>query len=169
MRVWSRRPDRLADLERPDDKRPNGALKPDAAGEEEGIRTGARMARRMGVSPGRAQKLWFRYGHGPGPLGAVPSPHNNNAAEPGMCDTAVLHRSVRHRLSGRGGREVFSVPVSVARTCQKMGMFPRMAVENAIKDPDWRISKPPDCPERAELSVQAATTTPSAAAIAAVC
>ena len=97
-----------------------------------------------------------------GPLGAVPSPHNNNAAEPGMLDMVVPHRSVRHRLSGRGGREVF-VHVSVARTCQKRGMFPRVAVENAIKDPDWRIFKPPDRPER-ERDVLAAPAVTMAAA-----
>ncbi len=69
------------------------------------------------------------------------------------------------------GREVFSVLVSVARMCQKMGMFPRMAVERMIEDPDWHIFKPPDCPERAEWQAQTAAA-PSAAAtatIAAVC
>ena len=55
-------------------------------------------------------------------------------------------------------------PVSVARTCQKMGMFPRMAVERMIEDPDWRIFKPPDCPGRVERPVQAAAAGPSVAA-----
>ena len=93
-------------------------------------------------------------------------PPHNNAAGPGIRDTVVLHRNVRHQLSEPEGRQVFSVMVSVARTCQKVGMFPRMAVENAVKDPDWRIFKPPDCPGREELPAQAATAAPSAAAIA---
>ena len=93
-------------------------------------------------------------------------PPHNNAAELEIRDTVVLHRNVRHQLSEPGGREVFSVMVSVARTCQKVGMFPRIAVENAVKDPDWRIFKPPDCPGRAELPAQAATAAPAAAAIA---
>ena len=91
-------------------------------------------------------------------------PPHNNAAELEIRDTVVLHRNVRHQLSEPEGRQVFSVLVSVARTCQKMGMFPRMAVERMIEDPDWRIFKPPDCPERAELSVQAAAAAPPAAA-----
>ncbi|MCE2499111.1 MAG: hypothetical protein J4F28_09070, partial [Nitrosopumilaceae archaeon] len=74
---------------------------------------------------------------------------------------------VRHQLSEPGGREVFSVMVSVARTCQKMGMFPRAAVESAVRDPDWRIFKPPDCPESVERPAQAATAAPSVATIAA--
>ncbi len=76
-------------------------------------------------------------------------PPHNNAAELEIRDTVVLHRNVRHQLSEPDGRHVFSVLVSVARTCQKMGVFPRMAVERMI-DPDWRIFKPPDCPERVE-------------------
>ena len=91
-------------------------------------------------------------------------PPHNNAAELEIRDTVVLHRNVRHQLSEPEGREVFSVLVSVARTCQKMGMFPRMAVERMIEDLDWRIFKPPDCPERAELSVQATAAAPPAAA-----
>ena len=94
------------------------------------------------------------------------SPHNN-AAELEVHDTVVLHRNVCHHLSEPEGREMFSVLVSVARTCQKMGMFPRVAMERMIGDPDWRIFKPPDCPERAERSVQAATAAPSAAIVAA--
>jgi len=50
------------------------------------------------------------------------SPHNN-AAELEIRDTVVLHRNVRHQLSELEGRQVFSALVSVARTCQKMGMF----------------------------------------------
>lgn len=52
-------------------------------------------------------------------------PPHNNAAERGMRDAVVLHRSVRHRLSEPGGRHMFSVRVSVARTCQKPGMAPQ--------------------------------------------
>ena len=91
-------------------------------------------------------------------------PPHNNAAELEIRDTVVLHRNVRHQLSEPEGRHVFSVLVSVARTCQKMGIFPRMAVERMIEDPDWRIFKPPDCPERAERPVRAAAAAPSAAA-----
>ncbi len=81
----------------------------------------------------------------------------------------MLHRNVRRQLSTPEGRQVFSVLVSVARTCQKLGMFPRAAVECMIEYPDWRIFRPPDCPERAERSGQAATMTPSVVAIAAAC
>ncbi len=91
-------------------------------------------------------------------------PPHNNAAELEIRDTVVLHRNVRHQLSEPDGRHVFSVLVSVARTCQKMGVFPRMAVERMIEDPDWRIFKPPDCPERVERLVQATTAVPSVAA-----
>ena len=84
-------------------------------------------------------------------------PPHNNAAELEIRDTVVLHRNVRHQLSEPVGREVFSVLVSVARTCQKIGMFPRTAVERMIEDPDWRIFKPPDGPER---TVQAAVAAP---------
>lgn len=52
------------------------------------------------------------------------APHNN-AAERGIRDAIVLHRSVRHQLSEPGGRHMFSVRVSVARTCQKLGMAPQ--------------------------------------------
>ena len=93
-------------------------------------------------------------------------PPHNNAAELEIRDTVVLHRNVRHQLSEPEGRQVFSLLVSVARTCQKAGMFPRAAVERMIEDPDWRIFKPPDCPEQ---TMQATTTTPHAAAIAATC
>ena len=54
-----------------------------------------------------------------------------------------------------------------SRAYQKVGMFPRAAVERAIEDPDWRIFKPPDCRGRVERPVRAATAAPSAAATAA--
>ena len=95
-------------------------------------------------------------------------PPHNNAAELEVRDTVVLHRNVRHQLSKPEGREVFSVLVSVARTCQNLGMFPRVAVEHAIKDPDWRIFRPPDRMGRAERPVQAATAAPPVT-IAAAC
>ena len=60
-------------------------------------------------------------------------PPHNNAAELEIRDTAVLHRNVRHQLSESEGREVFSVLISVARTCHKQGIFPRQAVENTIR------------------------------------
>ena len=63
-------------------------------------------------------------------------PPHNNGAELEMRYTAVLHRNVRHQLSTAEGREVFSVLVSVARTCRKLGIFPRTAVECLIRDPD---------------------------------
>ena len=56
-------------------------------------------------------------------------PPHNNGAELEIRDAVVLHRNVRHQLSEPEGREVFSVLVSVARTCHKRGMFPRVAVE----------------------------------------
>ena len=67
-------------------------------------------------------------------------PPHNNGAELEIRDTAVLHRNVRHQLSTMEGREVFSVLVSVARTCRKLGIFPRTAVECLIRDPDWSCS-----------------------------
>ena len=66
-------------------------------------------------------------------------PPHNNAAELEIRDTVVLHRNVRHQLSEPEGREVFSVLISVARTCYKQGIFPRVAVENIIRNPDWSI------------------------------
>ncbi len=71
-------------------------------------------------------------------------PPHNNAAELEIRDAVVLHRNVRHQLSKPEGREVFSVLISVARTCHKQGIFPRVAVENLIRDPDWHIFKPPE-------------------------
>ena len=71
-------------------------------------------------------------------------PPHNNAAELEIRDTVVLHRNVRHQLSEPEGREVFSVLISVARTCHKQGIFPRIAVEEMIRDSDWSIFKPPE-------------------------
>ena len=81
-------------------------------------------------------------------------PPHNNAAELEIRDTAVLHRNVRHHLSEPEGREVFSVLISVARTCHKRGIFPRVVVEKLVKDPAWSIFKPPD-PERKETAMLA--------------
>ena len=57
---------------------------------------------------------------------------------------AVLHGNMRHHLSEREGREVFSVLHPRRASCHKQGIFPRQAVENAIRDPDWSIFRPPD-------------------------
>ena len=70
-------------------------------------------------------------------------PPHNNAAELEIRDAVVLHRNVRHQLSKPEGREVFSVLISVARTCHKQGIFPRVAVENLIRDPDWQHIQAP--------------------------
>ncbi|MCE2508840.1 MAG: hypothetical protein J4G04_06040 [Nitrosopumilaceae archaeon] len=78
-------------------------------------------------------------------------PSHNNGAELEIRDTAVLHRNVRHQLSTVEGREVFSVLVSVARTCRKLGIFPRTAVECLIRDPDWSLFKPPPGQEHRDL------------------
>ena len=51
-------------------------------------------------------------------------PPHNNAAELEIRDSVVLHRNVRHQLSEPEGRAVFSVLVSVARTCYRRGIFP---------------------------------------------
>ena len=64
-------------------------------------------------------------------------PPHNNGAELEIRDTVVLHRNVRHQLSEPEGREVFSVLISVARTCHKQGIFQRVAVDEMIKCPDW--------------------------------
>ena len=45
--------------------------------------------------------------------------------------------------------------VSVARTCYKRGIFPRMAVEKLARDPGWSIFKPPE-QERKEPAMLAA-------------
>ena len=82
-------------------------------------------------------------------------PPHNNAAELEIRDSVVLHRNVRHQLSEPEGRAVFSVLVSVARTCYKRGIFPRIAVEELAKDPDWSIFKPPE-QERKEPAMLAA-------------
>ena len=50
-------------------------------------------------------------------------PPHNNAAELEIRDAVVLHRNVRHQLSKPEGREVFSVLISVARTCHKQESF----------------------------------------------
>ena len=52
-------------------------------------------------------------------------PPHNNAAELEIRGTA---RDMRHQLSTVEGLEVFSVLISVARTCYKQGIFPRPAV-----------------------------------------
>ena len=60
----------------------------------------------------------------------------------GTCATSCPRR--------RGGG-VFSVLVSVARTCRRLGIFPRTAVENLVRDPDWRLPKLPPGQERQYL------------------
>ena len=81
-------------------------------------------------------------------------PPHNNAAKLEIRDAVVLHRNVRHQLSKPEGREVFSVLISVARTCHKQGIFPRVAVENLIRNPDWSIFKPPEQVQK-EITVEA--------------
>ena len=75
-------------------------------------------------------------------------PPHNNGAELEIRDTVVLHRNVRHQLSEPEGREVFSMLIQMARTCYRQGIFPRVAVEELIKDPDWSIFKPPDLAQK---------------------
>ena len=77
-------------------------------------------------------------------------PPHNNGAELEIRDTAVLHRNVRRQSSTIQGRGVLSVPVSVARICRKLDIFPRTAVECLIRDPDWRLFKPPPGQEHQE-------------------
>ena len=81
-------------------------------------------------------------------------PPHNNGAELEIRDTVVLHRNVRHQLSEPEGREVFSVLISVARTCHKQEIFPRAAVEGLIRDPDWSIFKPPNLVQK-EIAAKA--------------
>ena len=81
-------------------------------------------------------------------------PPHNNGAELEIRDTVVLHRNVRHQLSEPEGREVFSVLISVARTCHKQGIFPRVAVEELIRDPGWSIFKPPEQTQK-EIALKA--------------
>ena len=71
-------------------------------------------------------------------------PPHNNATELEIRDAVVLHRNMRHQLSEPEGREVFSVLVSVARTCHKRGIFPRVAVEELARNSAWSIFKPPE-------------------------
>ena len=79
-------------------------------------------------------------------------PHNNDA-ERDIRDTVVLQRNVRHKLSVVEGMQVFSVLISVARTCHKQGILPRIAVESLIKDPDWKLFKPPLREEMPEIAI----------------
>ena len=65
-------------------------------------------------------------------------------------DTSVLQRNVRHKLCEPDGMNVFAVLVSVSRTCYKQGIFPRIAVEELIKNPDWSIFKPPNIEKKAD-------------------
>ena len=81
-------------------------------------------------------------------------PPHNDAAELEIRDVVVLHRNVRHKLSEA---EVFSVLVSVAPTCYKQEMFPRVAVEERAKDPGWSILRPPER-ERKEAVILAAAS-----------
>ena len=81
-------------------------------------------------------------------------PPHNNAAELEIRDSVVLHRNVRHQLSEPEGRAVFSVLISAARICHKQGIFPCVAVENLIRNPDWSIFKPPEQVQK-EITVEA--------------
>ena len=71
-------------------------------------------------------------------------PPHNNAAELEIRDAVVLQRNVRHQLSEPGGMHVFSVLISIARTCHKQGIFPRIAVENMVMNSNWSPFEPPD-------------------------
>ena len=82
-------------------------------------------------------------------------PPHNSAAELEIRDAAVLHRNVRHHLSSPEGRKVFSVLISVARTCHKQAIFPRVALEELIRDPGWSVFRPPD-QDRKEIALPAA-------------
>lgn len=75
-------------------------------------------------------------------------PPHDNATEMTIRDIVVLHHSVRHQMSEPEGGQVFSVLVSVARTCQKQGVFPRAVAEYVIRDPGWRMFKSSDGPKR---------------------
>ena len=66
-------------------------------------------------------------------------PPHNNGSELELRDTAVLHRNVRHQLCTPQGRMVFSVMISVGRTCVKNKIFPRHAVEKLFEDTGWSI------------------------------
>ena len=79
-----------------------------------------------------------------------------NAAELEIRDAVVLHRNVRRQLSEAEGREVFSVLISVARTCHKQGIFPRQVVENIIRDSGWSIFRPPDQDQKVPVAAVAA-------------
>ena len=61
-------------------------------------------------------------------------PSHNNDAELGIRDAGVLQKNVRHKLCEPEGMGVFAVLVSVSRTCDRQGVFPRTAVEELIKD-----------------------------------
>ena len=82
-------------------------------------------------------------------------PHNNDA-ERDIRDTSVLQRNVRHKLCEPDGVNVFAVLVSVSHTCYKQGIFPRIAVEELIKNPDWSIFKPPNIEKKADAVAVAA-------------
>jgi hypothetical protein len=58
---------------------------------------------------------------------------------------------MRRQPSTAEGRAVFSVPVSVVRTCRKLDTFPRTAVECLVRDPDWGLFKPPPAQEHQKV------------------
>ena len=51
---------------------------------------------------------------------------------------------------------VFAVLVSVSRTYHKQEIFPRTAVEELIRNPDWSIFKPPNSEKKADAVAVAA-------------
>ena len=77
-------------------------------------------------------------------------------AKQDMCDAGVLQRNVRYKLRESDGMSVFAVLVSVSRTCYKQGIFPRIAVEKIIKNPDWSIFKSPNNEKKADAVAVAA-------------
>ena len=79
-------------------------------------------------------------------------PPHNNAAELEIRDGIVLQQNVRHHLPTPEGRQVFSVLISVARTCHKQGIFPQVAIEELMHDPSWRIFQLPE-PKQQDCTV----------------
>ena len=65
---------------------------------------------------------------------------------------AIVLQNVRHQLSAPEGREVFPVLISVAHTCHKQEIFPRVALGELMHDPSWSMFKPSE-PKQQDCTV----------------
>ena len=69
-------------------------------------------------------------------------PPHNNAAELATRDGPVRHRNVRHQITTPGRREAFSRLLTFVMTCGTNHIFPRRAVVEMLRDPQWDTFNP---------------------------